>query len=167
MIDAVRAALGDAVKDVRASERLTSSAVCLVSDEGDMSLHLERLLRQHRRDGGEKAARILELNPRHALIVRLAKAAAEGSSEKLTDAAWLLFDQARLVEGEPPSDPVAFARRLASMLERALSRGRKRTPASLLVRAAEGGARLEKAGNPPHNPGCTVMSITIGGLIHQ
>ena len=120
LIDAVRAALGDAVKDVRASERLTSSAVCLVSDEGDMSLHLERLLRQHRRDGGEKAARILELNPRHALIVRLAKAAAEGSSEKLTDAAWLLFDQARLVEGEPPSDPVAFARRLASMLERAL-----------------------------------------------
>jgi len=120
LIEAVKGALGDAVKSVRASERLTTSAVCLVADEGDMSLHLERLLRQHRRDAAQKAARILELNPRHPLIVRLAGAAKEGGGESLADAAWLLLDQARLIEGEPPADPAAFARRLSSMLERAI-----------------------------------------------
>ena len=120
LIDAVKGALGDAVKGVRASERLTTSAVCLVADDGDMSLHLERLLRQHRRDGAEKAPRILELNPRHPLIVRLAGAAKDGAGERLADAAWLLLDQARVIEGEPPSDPAAFARRLTSVLERSV-----------------------------------------------
>ncbi len=120
LIEAVKTALGAAVKDVRASARLTSSPVCLVADEGDMSMHLERLLRKNRGDGPEKATRILELNPKHPLIARLAGTAKDGGTEKLTDAAWLLFDQARVVEGEPPTDPVAFARRLAAVLERAL-----------------------------------------------
>ena len=63
--------LGDAVKDVRSSERLTDSAVCLVADEGDMDMHLERLLKQHRQlDAAAK--RILEINPSHPLIARLA-----------------------------------------------------------------------------------------------
>jgi len=77
-------------------------------------------LRQHRRDSVSHAARILEVNPRHPLIRRLAAIEASGASERLADAAWLLLDQARLVEGEPPSDPVAFARRLSSVIERAL-----------------------------------------------
>jgi molecular chaperone HtpG len=121
LIEAVKAALGPAVKDVRASARLTSSAVCLVADEGDVSMHLERLLRKNR--GGDeavKATRILELNPKHPLIERLAGTAKHGGTETLADAAWLLFDQARVVEGEPPVDPAAFARRLAAVLERAL-----------------------------------------------
>jgi molecular chaperone HtpG len=121
LIAAVKAALGPAVKDVRASARLTSSAVCLVADEGDVSMHLERLLRKNR--GGDeaiKATRILELNPKHPLIERLAGTAKDGGAETLVDAAWLLFDQARVVEGEPPTDPAAFARRLAAVLERAL-----------------------------------------------
>jgi molecular chaperone HtpG len=120
LIASLKAALGDAVKDVRASQRLTESAVCLVSDEGEMSLHLERLLRQHRHDAAAKAARILEINPKHPLILRLVDAAKTGGGETLSDAAWLLLDQARVVEGEAPADPVAFARRLAAMLTRAI-----------------------------------------------
>jgi len=121
LIAALKASLGDAVKDVRASERLTESAVCLIAEEGDMSLHLERLLRQHRRDAATATARVLEINPRHALIRRLADAArAGGEAARMQDAAWLLLDQARVIEGEPPSDPVAFARRLAAVLERAI-----------------------------------------------
>jgi len=59
------------VKDVRLSERLTDSPVCLVADEGDLDIHLERMLRQHRQlDALSK--RILEVNPRHPLVARLA-----------------------------------------------------------------------------------------------
>jgi molecular chaperone HtpG len=113
-------ALGEAVKDVRSSERLTDSAVCLVADEGDMDMHLERLLKQHRQlDTASR--RILELNPRHKLIERLAASVGEpGASDQLSEFAWLLLDQARIVEGEQLPDPPAFARRLATLLERGL-----------------------------------------------
>ena len=120
LIASLKSTLGDSVKDVRASQRLTESAVCLVSDDGDMSLHLERLLRQHRRDAAAQAARILEINPKHPLIVRLAEAAKTDGNERMADAAWLLLDQARVVEGEAPADPIAFSRRLAAMLARAI-----------------------------------------------
>jgi molecular chaperone HtpG len=113
-------ALGDAVKDVRSSERLTDSAVCLVAEEGDIDMHLERLLKQHRQLD-TAAKRILELNPRHRLIERLAAAVGDtGASEQLAEFAWLLLDQARIVEGEQLPDPPAFARRLAALLERGL-----------------------------------------------
>jgi len=120
LIAIFKLALGDAVKDVRSSDRLTDSAVCLVADEGDMDLHLERLLKQHRQlDTMSK--RILELNPRHRLIERLAAIVGEaGASDQLSEFAWLFLDQARIVEGEQLSDPPAFARRLATLLERGL-----------------------------------------------
>jgi molecular chaperone HtpG len=120
LIAIFKLALGDAVKDVRSSERLTDSAVCLVADEGDMDMHLERLLKQHRQlDTASK--RILELNPRHKLIERLAATVGEpGASDQLSEFAWLLLDQARIVEGEQLPDPPAFARRLATLLERGL-----------------------------------------------
>ncbi|HEX3952771.1 MAG TPA: molecular chaperone HtpG [Stellaceae bacterium] len=113
-------ALGEAVKDVRSSERLTDSAVCLVADEGDLDMHLERMLKQHRQlDTASR--RILEINPRHRLIDRLAASVGEtGASDQLAEFAWLLLDQARIVEGEPVPDPSAFARRLALLLERGL-----------------------------------------------
>ena len=120
---AFKAALGDAVKDVRASERLTDSPVCLVADEADLDMHLERLLKQHRQmDAAAVTPRILEVNPRHALIRRLAGLARDGDGADgvLADAALLLLDQARIVEGEPISDPAAFSRRLASMMEKGL-----------------------------------------------
>nr|WP_295834425.1 molecular chaperone HtpG [uncultured Azospirillum sp.] len=114
--------LSDAVKDVRKSERLTDSAVCLVADDNDMDMHLERLLKQHKQLNGEVGKRILEINPSHALIKRLAeRAKGSGATDALEDAAWLLLDQARIVEGEALPDPAAFARRLASAMEKGLA----------------------------------------------
>lgn len=122
LVALLKTTLGDAVKDVRRSERLTDSAVCLVADDGDLDMHLERLLKQHKQLNGGAAKRILEVNPGHPLIRRLAeKVAASGTGAGLEDAAWLLLDQARIVEGEPLPDPVAFARRLAAFVERGLA----------------------------------------------
>jgi len=120
LIAIFKLALGDAVKDVRSSDRLTDSAVCLVADEGDMDMHFERLLKQHRQlDTMSK--RILELNPRHKLIERLSGMVGEtGASDQLSEFAWLLLDQARIVEGEQLPDAAAFARRLSILLERGL-----------------------------------------------
>jgi len=121
LIALFKLSLGDAVKDVRVSARLTDSAVCLVADEGDLDMHLERLLKQHRQLA-EAAKRILEINPRHPLIARLAAMVGkEGAAESLGDFAWLLLDQARILEGEQLPDPAAFARRLATVLEKGLA----------------------------------------------
>ncbi|WP_043745639.1 molecular chaperone HtpG [Paramagnetospirillum magneticum] len=120
LIEAVKLALGERVKDVRPSERLTESAVCLVAAEGEMSMHLEKMLRAHNQAPGERA-RILEINPRHALIKGLAaRVKAGGTDAGLEDAAFLLLDQARIIEGEPPADPAAFARRMVSVMEKGL-----------------------------------------------
>jgi molecular chaperone HtpG len=119
LIAALKLALTDEIKDVRVSQRLTDSAVCLVADEGDTDLHLERLLKQHRRvENGAK--RILEVNPGHPLIRRLAERATAGDAG-LEDCAFLLLDQARIVEGEKLPDPAAFSRRLSEALVRGLA----------------------------------------------
>ena len=110
----------DKVSDVRASERLTASAVCLVANEGGLDMNLERLLQQHQQLD-TKAARILELNPDHELINALAKTAKEqNSGNKIKDAALLLLDQAHVMEGEPVIDPVAFARRMEAFMKKGL-----------------------------------------------
>ena len=120
LIEALKLALGDKVKDVRASERLTESAVCLVAAEGEMSMHLEKLLRAHKQIDGERP-RVLEINPRHPLIKTLAaRAAANGTGPELEDSAALLLDQARIVEGEPPADPIAFAKRMVAVMTKGL-----------------------------------------------
>ena len=121
LIEALKLALGDKVKDVRGSERLTESAVCLVAESGDMSMHLEKLLRAHGQAAGERV-RILEINPSHALIKGLAaRVKAGGTGPLIEDMAALLLDQARIVEGEHPADPVAFARRMVSVMEKGLA----------------------------------------------
>jgi molecular chaperone HtpG len=121
LIALLRLALKEAVKDVRVSSRLDASAVCLVADEGDMDIHLERLLKQHRQLD-TTAKRVLEVNPRHALIQGLAKRlSAKGNADEVTEAAWLLLDQARIVQGEPVADATAFARRLDAALLKALA----------------------------------------------
>jgi molecular chaperone HtpG len=116
-----RLTLKDAVKDVRSSARLTDSAVCLVADEGDMDIHLERMLKQHRQlDAGFK--RVLEVNPHHPLVVGLAQRVSEkGNADEVADAAWLLLDQARIVGGEPLPDPAGFSKRLSEVMRRALA----------------------------------------------
>jgi len=108
------------VKDVRISKRLTSSPVCLVADEGDLDMHLERLLKQqHQLD--RSSQRILEINPDHALVkVLAAQVGKEGAGKVVEDADWLLLDQARIVEGEPLPDASAFSRRLCTLVERGL-----------------------------------------------
>jgi len=112
--------LGDKVKDVRTSARLTESPVCLVADEGDLDLHLERILKQHKRVD-KVAARILEINARHALIKAMADAVAkEGAADALADAGQLLLDQALIVEGETLPDPAGFARRMSAFMARGL-----------------------------------------------
>lgn len=120
LVAAFREALEDKVKDVRASSRLTDSAVCLVADEGGLDMHLERMLKQHRRlDSASR--KILEINPSNPLIAALAaRAEASPSDPALAEAAALLLDQARIVESEPLPDPAAFARRMTETMARAL-----------------------------------------------
>ena len=123
LIALIKLSLGDSVKDVRRSARLTDSAVCLVADSGDLDMHLERLLRTHQREVATQK-RILEINPRHRLIRALAALVSKaGGSDLLEDAAHLLLDQARIVEGEPPADSIAFASRLSAVLSRAFEAG--------------------------------------------
>ena len=121
LIALFRLTLKDAVKDVRASQRLTDSAVCLVADEGDMDMHLERMLKQHRQlDAACK--RVLEINPTHPLVAGLAKRVGQaGTADEVAEAAWLLLDQARIVGGEKLPDPAAFSRRLSALMRRALA----------------------------------------------
>jgi molecular chaperone HtpG len=121
LLAALRKTLDGVVKDVRASKRLTESAVCLVGGEGDMDMHLERLLRRHRQLEAAPVPRVLEVNPAHGLIRRMAAIAEADEGATLADAAHLLFDQARIVEGEPVADPIAFARRMTAFMERSLS----------------------------------------------
>jgi molecular chaperone HtpG len=121
LVAMIKLELGDAVKDVRLSERLTDSPVCLVADEGDIDIHLERLLRQHKQFD-QTVPRVLEINPGHALIAALAGLVGQdGGGDRVAGAAWLLLDQARILEGEPPPDPPAFTRRLAEVMTKALA----------------------------------------------
>jgi molecular chaperone HtpG len=120
LVALLKLTLADEVKDVRLSQRLEDSAACLVADDRDMDLHLERLLRQHRQLGAG-AKRILEINPRHALVRAMARAAqGEGGGARVADAARLLVDQARLAAGDPVPDIAAFARRLEGAIARML-----------------------------------------------
>ncbi len=122
LVAAVKLELGDAVKDVRPSKRLTESVVCLVADEGDMDVNMERLLQRHGRLQSSMP-RILELNPNHGMVRKLAERAGQegaGNDPLLRDAAHLLLDQARIADGEAPADPAEFGRRLTAVMESAL-----------------------------------------------
>jgi molecular chaperone HtpG len=115
-----KATLGDAVSDVRASDRLTDSAVCLVAPAHGPDRQLERLLAGAGRI--KTAAKpILEINPRHPLVAALA-ALPEGA-EARADGAWLLFDEAAILDGDKPTDPKAFAERLTRFVTRGLAGG--------------------------------------------
>jgi len=108
----LKEALGDRVKDVRITNRLTESPSCLVSDQFDISGNLERILKQAGQDVPEVKP-ILEINPEHALVKRLAKMR---SSEKIADFSDILFNQAVLAEGALPEDPAGFVRKINALL---------------------------------------------------
>jgi len=121
LIAALKQSLGDDVLDVRKSVRLTTSPVCLVADAGGPDLALEKILAQQHDGSGGGRARILEINPNHELIRRLAAEVKEnGVSGGIDDSARLLFDQARIMDGEIVSDPAAFARRLSDLMLKVL-----------------------------------------------
>jgi len=121
LLAALRLALGDRVKDVRYSKRLAESPACLVAGEGDLDLNLERLLRSHGQVA-QASARILEVNRTHPLVEAIGRSLAAGADNGLIeDSAWLLFDLARITEGEPVSDTAAFSRRLSAMMQRAVA----------------------------------------------
>ena len=121
LLASLKLALGETVKDVRESTRLTDSPVCLIAEEGDMDINLERLLRQHKQLDNA-VPRVLEINAKHAVIKALTRRVKDGKTgQELNDAAHLLLDQARIMEGETIPDPKAFARRLAMAMERGLT----------------------------------------------
>ncbi|KTR07599.1 heat shock protein 90 [Aureimonas ureilytica] len=109
--------LGDSVSDVRASERLRESAVCLVAPDTGMDRQLERLLASAGRAPAPSKP-VLEINPRHELVERLSRLS-ESETSLREDAAHLLFDEARIADGEAPLDPRGFSARLARVLTRA------------------------------------------------
>jgi molecular chaperone HtpG len=112
LVEKVKKTLGEKVKDVRVSQRLTRSPSCLISDEHDISTNLERLLRA----AGQEVPHvkpILEINTEHPLVKRLK---AESDEKRFADLAEILFDQALLSEGGQLEDPAAFVHRLNELL---------------------------------------------------
>jgi len=109
VLDRLKEALKDRAKDVRATSRLVDSPACLVVEEGDISGHLARLLKQ----SGQSAPKtnpVLEVNAEHALVKRLE------SSPQFDELANILFDQAVLAEGGQLEDPAAYVRRVTALL---------------------------------------------------
>jgi len=111
--------LADKVSEVRASARLTTSAVCLVAPDTGYDRRLEKILSANEKIK-TKSAPILELNPSHDLIKALAAKATAGAAADLDDAAVILYGEARILEGEMPDDPADHARRVSKLLERGL-----------------------------------------------
>ncbi len=109
VLERLRETLKDRAKDVRVTTRLVDSPACLVVEEGDMSGHLARLLKQAGQ-GAPASKPILEVNADHALVKRLE------ASERFDDLAHVLFDQALLAEGGQLEDPAAYVRRVNAML---------------------------------------------------
>ncbi len=119
LLPAVKQALGDAVADVRVTDRLVDSAVVLAAGAYGPDLQMQRLLRRHNRDAGKTAmglAPTLEVNPRHPLLHALAAQQAAGAD--IAAAAHTLLDLARIQDGDLPTDPAAFARRVTAALAR-------------------------------------------------
>jgi molecular chaperone HtpG len=113
LLSAMKEALGSDVSDVRATARLTDSAVVLAAGERGPDLQMQRLMRRAGR-AMLPAAPVLEVNPRHKLIETLA--GKSGDKDLIAEAAATLLDLARVQEGDLPRDPSAFARRVTTLL---------------------------------------------------
>ncbi|MAV47504.1 MAG: molecular chaperone HtpG [Alphaproteobacteria bacterium TMED89] len=110
-----------AVADIRTTNRLADSPACFVAAENSMDMQLSKILRASGQDAGPEK-RILEINPRHPLVVALnSEVQAEAGSAKAEQVAELLFDMALIVEGEAPRDPATFAKSLTTMMNSSLS----------------------------------------------
>lgn len=118
LIVAFKKVLGERVSDVRVSKRLTESACCIVND-GQMERTLEKLLARQKDSGVSLSAPVLEINPSNDLIKALASSFKANGESAIEDAAFLLLDQAVMLEGEIVADPAAFAKRLDEMMQKA------------------------------------------------
>ena len=124
VLERFREALSERVKDVRVTRRLSTSPACLVSEEYELSRHMERILDA----AGQKVDStrpILEINPDHPMVARVAE---ETDSARQQDWAHLIFDQALLSEGGKLEDPAAFVRRMNELIV-TLAQGGKPAPA--------------------------------------
>jgi len=117
LLEKIKATLGEAVKEVRASSRLADSPSVIVSDEDEPSARMRQMMRAMGQKEMPEPAPTLEINPDHEIIKKLL---ADPSSAKVDDAAWLLFDQALLLEGVPLKDPATFVQRLNRMLNQSI-----------------------------------------------
>ncbi len=118
LFDAMKEALGDKVEKVAVSARLTDAPACITT-EGPLSLEMEKVLARGPEAGTEgmpKTVRVLELNAKHPVFEKLVAAKEADDAEKLSLYAGLLYDQALLVEGILPADPVAFAQNICSLM---------------------------------------------------
>lgn len=117
LLEKFKTTLGDRVKDVRASVRLADSPSCIVSDEEEPSLKMQQMLRAMGQKDVPALKPTLEINPDHEIVKKLLTHSDGGVAE---DAAWLLYDQALLMEGVPLQDPGAFVQRLNRVLNRSI-----------------------------------------------
>jgi molecular chaperone HtpG len=117
LLEKVKAALGDAVKEVRASSRLADSPSVIVSDEDEPSARMRQMMRAMGQKEIPEPTPTLEINPDHEIIKKLL---ANPDDARVADAAWLLFDQALLLEGVPLKDPSAFVQRLNRVLNQSI-----------------------------------------------
>ena len=113
VVEKIKKALGDRVKDVRLTRRLAESPSCVVVDEADPSLQMQKLMKALGRGEGMEAKPILEINGSHPLVSRLAGSEDE---ELISDTAEVLLGQALLVEGASPSDPADFVKRMNRLI---------------------------------------------------
>ena len=121
LIAHLKASLGQNVKDIRLTSKLTDSPACLVADKGDMDVAMENLMKQ-RDPNYQGAPRILEINPDHALVEKMNKLISDKKHNNLVDdAGTLLFEQARMMEGKLPSDPAKFSKIMNNFLVKGVS----------------------------------------------
>ncbi len=113
LLEKIKATLGDRVKDVRASVRLADSPSCIVSDEEEPSMKMQQMLRAMGQKDIPAPKPTLEINPDHEIVKKLLS---RPEDEVAKDAAWLLLDQALLMEGVPLEDPASFVQRLNRMM---------------------------------------------------
>jgi molecular chaperone HtpG len=117
LLDKLKAILGDRVKDVRVSVRLADSPSCIVSDEDEPSIQMQQMLRAMGQTDFPAPKPTLEINPDHEIVKKLVTHLEDSIAE---DAAWLLFDQALLMEGVTLKDPAAFVQRLNRVLTQSI-----------------------------------------------
>jgi molecular chaperone HtpG len=114
LLEKLKSTLGDRVKDVRASVRLADSPSCIVSDEEEPSIKMQQMLRAMGQQDIPALKPTLEINPGHTIVKKLL---GRSDDDVARDAAWLLFDQALLMEGVPLEDPATFVQRLNRILD--------------------------------------------------